>query len=174
MDTSKVTKCLESSQPWMSETLFDRLHSKDFQEVDFLFVLYSKPQREFRKPKFKIGDIVRISKYDLPFRKGYKQQFTRGVFEIVAISPGKPRQHTQWRMNRMTFHVANFIRKCWSQSFNNGFVYPNVCLGNVECWLYTRRIALKDDYHKKWMDMLAYTPVAFNYLESSKHFYHSR
>ena len=41
---------------------------------------------------------------------------------------------------------------------------PNVSLGVVDCSLYTRRIALKDDYHKKRMDMLAYTPVEFNYL----------
>ena len=43
---------------------------------------------------------------------------------------------------------------------------PNVSLGIVVCSLYTRRIALKDDYHKKRMDMLAYTPVEFNYLET--------
>ena len=43
--------------------------------------------------------------------------------------------------------------------------HPNVCLGIVDCSLYTRRIALRDDYHKKRKDMLAYTPVEFNYLE---------
>ena len=43
---------------------------------------------------------------------------------------------------------------------------PNVSLGIVDCSLYTRRIALKDDYHKNRMDMLAYTPVEFNYLET--------
>ena len=43
---------------------------------------------------------------------------------------------------------------------------PNVSLGIVDCSLYTRRIALKDDYHKKRMDMLDYTPVEFNYLET--------
>ena len=43
---------------------------------------------------------------------------------------------------------------------------PNVSVGIVDCSLYTRRIALKDDYHKKRMDMLAYTPVEFNYLET--------
>ena len=43
---------------------------------------------------------------------------------------------------------------------------PNVSLGIVGCSLYTRRIALKDDYHKKQMDMLAYIPVEFNYLET--------
>ena len=43
---------------------------KSVKNSDFLFILYSKPLREFRKPQFKIGDRVRISKYDLPFRKG--------------------------------------------------------------------------------------------------------
>ena len=43
---------------------------------------------------------------------------------------------------------------------------PNVSLGIVDCSLYTRRIAVKDDYHKKRMDMLAVAPVKHNYLET--------
>ena len=43
---------------------------------------------------------------------------------------------------------------------------PNVSLGTVDCSLYTRRIALKDDYHRKRMDMLVYTLVEFIYLET--------
>ena len=43
---------------------------------------------------------------------------------------------------------------------------PNVSLGTVDCSLYTRCIAFKDDYHKKRMDMLAYAPVEYNYLET--------
>ena len=35
----------------------------------------------------------------------------------------------------------------------------NVSLGTVDCSLYTHRIAFKDDYHKKRMDMLTYAPV---------------
>ena len=53
----------------------------------------------------------------------------------------------------------------------------NVSLGVVDCSLYTVRIAVEDDYHKKrmdmlayapveFMDMLAYAPVEFNYLET--------
>ena len=61
---------------------------------DFMSILYSKPLREFKKPAFKIGDRVRISKYDLPFRKGYNPQFTREVFEIVAIATIKPPTYT--------------------------------------------------------------------------------
>ena len=43
---------------------------------------------------------------------------------------------------------------------------PNVSLGIVDCSLYNRGITLKDDYHKKRMDMLAYSPVEYNYLET--------
>ena len=60
----------------------------------FMSTLYSKPLREFKNPTFKVGDRVRISKYDLPFRKGYKPQFTREVFEIVAIATRKPPTYT--------------------------------------------------------------------------------
>ena len=67
---------------------------KNVKNSDFLSILYSKPLREFRKPKFKVGDRVRISKYDLPFRKEYKPHFTKEVFEIVAISSKKPPTYT--------------------------------------------------------------------------------
>ena len=43
---------------------------------------------------------------------------------------------------------------------------PNVSLGIMDCSLYNRRITLKDDYHKKRMDMLAYIPVENNYLKT--------
>ena len=42
----------------------------------------------------------------------------------------------------------------------------NVCLEVADCSLYTRRIALKDDYNNKSMEMLAYTPVEFNSMET--------
>ena len=41
-----------------------------------------------------------------------------------------------------------------------------VSLGNVDCSLYTRPIALKGDYHQKRMEMLAFTPVEFKVLET--------
>ena len=53
---------------------------------DFMSILYSKPLREYKKPKFGIGDRVRISKYEIPFSKSYKPQFTQEIFEIVAIA----------------------------------------------------------------------------------------
>ena len=66
------------------------MRSNTVKNCDFMSILSSKLLREFKKPTFKIGDIVRISKYDVPFRKGYKAQFTREVFEIVAIATRKP------------------------------------------------------------------------------------
>ena len=43
-----------------------------------------------QKPAFKTGDFVRIAKIDLPFRKGYKQNFTDEVFEISSIQSVNP------------------------------------------------------------------------------------
>ena len=57
-------------------------------------ILYSKSSREYKKPTFKTGDRVRISKYDLPCRKSYKLQFTRVVFENVAIETKKSPTYT--------------------------------------------------------------------------------
>ena len=42
----------------------------------------------------------------------------------------------------------------------------NVSLGIVDCSRYTRRIALKEDYHKERMDMLAYAFVEYTYFET--------
>ena len=64
---------------------------KNVKISDSLSILYSKSQREFRKPQF---NRVRISKYDLPFRNGYKSQFKHEVFEIAAISCRKPPTYT--------------------------------------------------------------------------------
>ena len=61
---------------------------------DFMSILYSKPLRKFKKPTFKIGDRVRISKYDLLLCKGYKPHFTREIFEIVVIATRKPPTYT--------------------------------------------------------------------------------
>ena len=43
---------------------------------------------------------------------------------------------------------------------------PNVGLGIVDCSLYTRRVMLKEGYHKKRMFQLAYAPVEYNYMET--------
>ena len=46
--------------------------------------------QQVRPPRYKVGDFVRISKADIPFRKGYKQTFTNEVFEIFDIPTKAP------------------------------------------------------------------------------------
>ena len=81
---------------------------------DFMSILYSKPLREYKKPKFGIGDRVRISQYDLPFRKGYKPQLTQETFEIVAIATEKTPTYTikdeQEEVIRGKFYEKELIR----------------------------------------------------------------
>ena len=86
---TQIVTTLYSRRPCSIELI-----PKSIKTSDLLSILYSKPLREFRKRRFKIGDRVRISKYDLSFRKGYKSQFTQDVFEVVAISSRKPPTYT--------------------------------------------------------------------------------
>ena len=77
-------------------------------------ILYSKPLRENKKPKFGIGDRVRISEYDKPLRKGYKLQFTKEIFEIVTIATKKLPTYTiedqQEEVIRGKFYENELIR----------------------------------------------------------------
>ena len=50
----------------------------------------------------------------------------------------------------------------------------NVSLGIVDCSLYTRRIGINDDYHRKKLDMLAFTPVEFEDVETLAKIFISR
>ena len=64
---------------------------KEVKNKDFLSIFfYKKSIRQYKRPRFKVGDKVRNSKYDIPFRKGYKSQFTIEIFEIVKIATYKP------------------------------------------------------------------------------------
>ena len=56
---------------------------------DDMAVLYTDTIADFNIPKFKVGYRVRISKQDLPFRKGYKPQFTNEIFKNVAFTTRK-------------------------------------------------------------------------------------
>ena len=56
----------------------------------FLSILYNKSFQKDTKPKLKIGDRIRNSENEIPFRKGCKPQFTDDeIFEISAISTKK-------------------------------------------------------------------------------------
>ena len=77
-------------------------------------VLYSKPIRDFNKPKFHVGHRVRISMQDLPFRRGYKPQFTNEIFKIVALATHKPPtyniQDEQGEVIKGKFYEKELIR----------------------------------------------------------------
>ena len=61
---------------------------------DFLCILFSKPLRAYKESVFKTADRLRISKHDLPFRKGYKPQLTPEIFGIVTNATRKPTTYT--------------------------------------------------------------------------------
>ena len=62
---------------------------KDFKNTDALPHII-KSLKTSLKPKFHVNDYVRISKKDMPFRKGYKPQFTDEIFKIVEVTTKNP------------------------------------------------------------------------------------
>ena len=57
------------------------------------------------------------------------------------------------------------IRIIWARP-NFYMTNPNVSLGIVDCSLYTRRVMLKEDCHKKRKSQLAYSPGEYNYMQT--------
>ena len=74
---------------------------------DFMSILYCKPLREYKKPKFGIGNRIRICKYGLLFRKSYKPKFTQELFEIVAIATKKTTKKYNQRGRRRIYTWEN-------------------------------------------------------------------
>ena len=115
---------------------------------DFMYVLYSKLLREWKKPTIKTGDRMRISKHDLPFRKGYK--FTREIYEIVAIATRKPPTYTikveQGEIIRGKFYQKELIKVIyqWTRLQKNWFLTP---LEN--CFQTIHSVLLQDFYQSK-------------------------
>ena len=52
------------------------------------------------KPRYKIGNRVRIAKEDLPFEKGYRQNFTDEVFRVTNIATLNPPTYSLADKNR--------------------------------------------------------------------------
>ena len=77
---------------------------------DFLSFLFGQPITEITPPKFAIGLKVRLSKIDLPFRKGYKPQCTEKIFQIVALASRKPPTYTI-KDNRILVIRGKFYKK---------------------------------------------------------------
>ena len=50
--------------------------ARDAKNTDFISILNNKLLTRFNKQKFKVRDRVRISKKYVPFRKGFKPQFS--------------------------------------------------------------------------------------------------
>jgi hypothetical protein len=61
-------------------------------DVPYLISLFTDNIK--KKPKFQIGDIVRIAKKDLPFKKGYQQSYTDETFQIIDIVTKNPPTYT--------------------------------------------------------------------------------
>ena len=63
---------------------------KNITNKTFRQFFYRNPINQYKRPRFKVGENVRISKKGILLRKGYKSQFTNEILKIVKIATYKP------------------------------------------------------------------------------------
>ena len=64
--------------------------SRPENEAEVFYKLNPGKSQEISRPKFKVGDTVRISKYKAMFDKGYWPNWTEEIFKIAEINPTTP------------------------------------------------------------------------------------
>ena len=65
------------------------------EKLELFNKIYSKVDKmKFSKIKYKIGDLVRISKYKGVFAKGYISNWTNEIFIVKNVYKGKPNMYT--------------------------------------------------------------------------------
>ena len=77
---------------------------------DFMSILYSKPFRGFKKPTFKTGDRVRLSKYDCLFAKVTSRSLHENFLKLYQMQQ-ENRQHTQSKMSKARLFEVNFTKR---------------------------------------------------------------
>ena len=94
-ETSKYVNQLQSFVKTMNSRVNRSINMapKDFTNTDALLVIL-ETLKSAKKPRYKIDEYVRISKSDIPFRKGYKPQFTNEFFKIIDIPTLNPPTYT--------------------------------------------------------------------------------
>ncbi|KAL3077364.1 hypothetical protein niasHT_031017 [Heterodera trifolii] len=76
--------------------------------------LYKDTEEQEGKPKFKLGDIVRITKEKGEFSKGYYPNFTDELFKIVRVNPTNP---PSYRIEHMQKTLNTIIQSAYDAKF---------------------------------------------------------
>ena len=61
---------------------------KNVTNKDFLSIFYKNTNNQYKRPRFKVGENVCMSKKYIPLRKIFKSQFTNEIF--VKMANNKP------------------------------------------------------------------------------------
>jgi hypothetical protein len=112
--------------------------------------LNSKPKLIKKKPKFKVGDVVRISRVKEVFEKGFHPNWTQETFEIVKVLNTNP----------VTYHIKDMSGEVIEGSFYNEELQKTQLKDTllIEEVLKERKVKNKKQYFVKYLGM----PKKFN------------
>ena len=102
---------------------------------------------ESRKPKWSIGDVVRISRIKGTFEKGYLPNFSREIFTIVEVQV--PFRREEPITYRLRDHNDEILQGSFYDEELGPVKYPDVFL--VESTLKEKKVKGKKQYLVKWL-----------------------
>ena len=118
--------------------------------ADQLKRIYQNRPNIISKPKFKVGDHVRVSKYKHAFEKGFTPNFTAESFVVDAVKPTKPITY------RLKDYQGNPIQGGFYQEELTSVKYPDVYLIEKVMKRWGNRLFVKwlgfDSSHNSWTE----------------------
>ncbi len=76
--------------------------------------------------KFSVGDIVRISKENFLFEKGYSPRWSAELFKVIKIKPGNPSVFYLEDMNGVKIQGAFYAQEIQKTSYPNTYLIERV------------------------------------------------
>ena len=125
-----------------------------------------------------MSNIFRYQAFCDRFWKTWREICINGRYSVVPKTRNLSSHFPEWNLLRIwSSKGSNLLlneikqyetrRRLIGARHNFYMISDNtiVSFGIVDCSLCTRGIALKDDYHKRRLDKLVYTPLEFNFLK---------
>lgn len=104
-------------------------------EKKLLQSVYKHVKTAKKKPKFKIGDFVRVSKHKLLFEKGYTANYSMEVFKIVKVKLSNPRTYLLEDLEETPIKGAFYEEELLKTQFPHTYLVEKVLRKNKNKYL---------------------------------------
>lgn len=120
-------------------------------ESELLDDIYNRSVIEInRKSKFKVGDLVRLSKYKHVFEKGYTPNWTTEIFKIKVIQKTKPITYLLVDLNGQDIKGSVYAEELQLSKFPDLYLIEKI-IRKKDDKLFVKWLGF-DNTHNSWID----------------------